>query len=98
MSYKSEKDFISEEIEAFCSLGPKACPVELDINSTRPESETNTFFRRLRLTVNFKDKEDVRDIEEKRFYTRKPDFIPDSRESVPLNILSSRKSLKTGNL
>ena len=29
------KDPIPAEIEAFCSLGPKACPVELDVNTAR---------------------------------------------------------------
>ena len=71
---------IPEEIEAFCSLGPKACPVELDINSARLESEVYSFFRRLRLTERFKD------ADEKRFYTRKPDYIPEAGRSAPLDM------------
>ena len=44
------KDPIPAEIEAFCSLGPKACPVELDVNTARLDTELNSFFRRLKLT------------------------------------------------
>ena len=67
-------------------MGPKACPVELDINSARLDGEIHSFFRRLRLTEHFKDKEDLRSIEEKRFYTKKLDFLPEPGKSAPLDM------------
>ena len=76
------KDPIPAEIEAFCSLGPKACPVELDVNTARLDTEINAFFRRLKLTKHFEDSEDQRDEEEKHLYTRKPDFIPEGGKSA----------------
>jgi hypothetical protein len=80
------KDQIPPEIEAICSLGPKACPVELDINSARLDGEIHSFLRRLRLTEHFNDKEDFRSDEEKRFYTKKTDFIPEPGKSAPGNM------------
>ena len=82
------KDQIPPEIEAFCSLGPKACPVELDIISARLDGEIHSFFRRLRLTEHFKDKEDLRSIEEKEFYTKKTDFLPEPGKSAPLDMFN----------
>mgnify|MGYP007114517086 CR=1 FL=1 len=57
-------DDIPCEIEAFLSLGPKACPVELDVNIARLDGDIHAFIRRLRLVQLFKDDEDKRDEEE----------------------------------
>ena len=80
------KDQIPPEIEAFCSLGPKACPVELVINSARLDGESHSFLRKLRLTEQFKDREVLRSDEEKRFYTKKTDFFPEPGKSAPLSM------------
>ena len=91
------KDEIPPEIEAFCSLGPKACPVELDINSARLEGEINTFFRRLRLNELSKDSEDLRTDEEKRFYMISPQKLA---EVLPLicSFMNSKENGTIGNL
>ena len=92
------KDQIPEEIEAFCSLGPKACPVELDVNTARLDTEINAFFRRLKLTKHFEDSDDKRNEEEKRFYTKKHDFIPEGGKSAPLDMFIIEFNEKWRNL
>ena len=82
------KDPIPPEIEAFLSLGPKACPVELDVNIARLDGDIHAFIRRIRLVKMFKDDKDKRDEEEKRFYTKNPDFVPDAGKSAPLDMFA----------
>ena len=81
-------DPIPDEVEAFLSLGPKACPVELDVNIARLDGDIHAFIRRLRLVQLFKDDEDKRDEEDKRFYTKKPDFVPNAGKSAPLDMFA----------
>ena len=80
-------DEIPFEIEAFLSLGPKACPVELDVNIARLDGDIHAFIRRLRLVQMFKDEEDKR---------QNPDFIPKSGKSAPLDMFAY-KLLQTWN-
>ena len=53
----------------FLSLGANLCPVDLDIDRKQLENDIDVWVRRLRLRLNFKDSEDLRTEEEKRFYT-----------------------------
>ena len=76
-------DPIPPELEAFLSLGPKACPVELDVNLARLDGDIHKFIRRLRLVQLFKDEEDKRDTEDKRFYTKKQ-ILCQLLENLPL--------------
>ena len=80
------EDPIPEEIEAFCSLGPKACPVELDVNTARLDTEINAFFRRLKLTKHFEGHDDQRNEEEKRFYTKNLILFLKGGKSAPLDM------------
>ena len=50
------------------SLGPQFCPVQLDVDRAKIQSDLNAGFRRMRLAYHFHPSEDQRSEEEKRFY------------------------------
>ena len=65
---KDEKDILE--------LGPKFCPVEIDLDRSRLQKEINEGFRRMKIKDFFHPDEDSRTDEQKRFYVKNTDWDP----------------------